>query len=362
MAKEHQVTKSFTVDGKRYYVRGRTEKEAIVKMANKIRDLEEGKVSLGGSMTVSSWTKQCIETYKTKQKEITRQKYNQRVNHCILEHIGDMQLKRVKPIHCQQVINLQTGNSKAQINEVYQALNFIFSHAVDNQLIISNPAENIVKPAGTKTYRRAISELERTHIAKVAWSDRRFYLYLLMLYCGCRPSEAAECMGKDIEIMEGYPMLHIRGTKTKNSDRRVPFDEKLYELIKNTPKNEYIAQYSTGSKIEIEHRNRLWKSFKRQLNISMGCKMYRNKLMPPYPVAPDLVPYCLRHTYCTDLARSGIDIRIAQKLMGHSTIALTANIYTHVDNEDLISVAKKLNGNEAGVAPHVAPTSINVVK
>ena len=354
------ITKSFFYDGKRYYVRGKTEKDAIMKMANRMRDLEEGKIALNGNMTVKAWTNQCIQTYKTKQKDITRKKYIQRVNHCILEHIGDMQLKKVKPLHCQQVINLQMGNSKAQINEVYQALNFIFSHAVDNQLIISNPAEKIVKPAGTKTYRRAITENEREHIIKVAKTDRRFNLYLLMLYCGCRPSEAAECMGKDIKIIEGFPILHIRGTKTANSDRKVPIDEAFFNLVKDIPKNEYIAQYITGSKIEIEHRNRLWKSFKRQLNISMGCKMYRNQLQPPYPVAPDLVPYCLRHTYCTDLARNGVDIRIAQKLMGHSTITLTANIYTHVDNDDLISVAKKLKENKESVAPTVAPTYINV--
>ena len=79
----------------------------------------------------------------------------------------------------------------------------------------------------------------------------------------------------------------------------------------------------------------------------MGCKMYRNQLIPPYPVAPDLVPYCLRHSYCTNLARKGIDIRMAQKLMGHSDISLTANIYTNLDESDILDVAKILNQSTA---------------
>ena len=56
-----------------------------------------------------------------------------------------------------------------------------------------------------------------------------------------------------------------------------------------------------------------------------------------YPFASDLVPYCLRHEYCTDLARKGVDIRIAQRLMGHATITMTANIYTNLTVDDTIT-------------------------
>ena len=164
-----------------------------------------------------------------------------------------------------------------------------------------------------------------------------------MLDCGCRPSEAAEVKGMDIQLRENIPLLHIRGTKSKNADRVVPIPTSLYDLIKDTPPFEYVACYGSKGKITLGNRNRLWQSFKRQLNIAMGCKMYRNELMPPYPVAPDLVPYCLRHTYCTNLARKGIDIRMAQKLMGHSDISLTANIYTNLDENDILDVAKILN-------------------
>lgn len=109
-----------------------------------------------------------------------------------------MPLKSVKPIHCQEVLNLQAGKSKAQIAEVYQTLKFIFGKAQENGLIATNPAEHIIKPIGTKTYRRAITENERKHLLKVAETDPRFTLFLLMLFCGCRPSEAMEAQGRDI--------------------------------------------------------------------------------------------------------------------------------------------------------------------
>ena len=47
--------------------------------------------------------------------------------------------------------------------------------------------------------------------------------------------------------------------------------------------------------------------------------------------------YDLRHTYCTDLKKAGVKLRDAQRYMGHSDMALTANIYTDVDEDDLLS-------------------------
>ena len=64
--------------------------------------------------------------------------------------------------------------------------------------------------------------------------------------------------------------------------------------------------------------------------------------MPPYALADDFEPYCLRHTYCTDLCKAGIDIRTAQRLMGHATISITADIYTHVDQSQILDAAEKL--------------------
>lgn len=359
-----KYTKDFTFGGKRYKVRGNSEQEAIIKMANKIRDLEEGKVVVSNTMKVRDWAIKAVETYKTNQADITREKYIQRMNHCILEHIGDMQLKQVKPLHCQNVLNLQAGNSKRQINEVHQTLNFIFSKAVDNELILKNPAEKITKPAGTKTYRRSITDNERYHLLKVCESDDRFILFLLMLYCGCRPSEAREVKGMDIKLIEGQPVLHIRGTKTDNADRFVPIPDVLCQKIKNAPKFDYLCTTGAGKKYNQTSYRRLCERLYRELNISMGCTVYRNQLVPPYPLADDFVPYNLRHTYCTDLQKKGIDIRTAQYLMGHSDISLTANIYTHADNSTILEAAKIINSPKSvvgNVVPNSTKTHQNVI-
>lgn len=327
---------------RRYFVKGRTEEEAIIKRAEKKKELESGRVVIASSMTVADWAYRAVDTYKTRQKEITKKKYVGNMRHNILEQIGAMPLKSVKPIHCQEVLNMQAGKSKAQIAEVCQTLKFIFGKAYENGLIATNPAEHIIKPIGTKTYRRTITDHEREHLLKVADNDPRFTLFLLMLYCGCRPSEAMEAQGRDISKMDGYPVLHIRGTKTARADRYVPIPNEFYQKIKKTEPFSYIAPNAAGRKHNESSYKRVCANLRREMNISMGCRVYRNQLIPPLPLADDFVPYDLRHTYCTDLQKKGVDIRTAQYLMGHADIKMTANIYTHADNSTVISAAKLL--------------------
>jgi site-specific recombinase XerD len=73
----------------------------------------------------------------------------------------------------------------------------------------------------------------------------------------------------------------------------------------------------------------MWNSIKKALNLFKGCKLYNQAVAPPLWTAPDLVPYCMRHTYATDLQDAGVPINIAKYLLGHEDIATTGNIYTH---------------------------------
>lgn len=346
--KKYKYRKRFTYRGRSYNVYADSLVELGQKYAEKLNQLESGPEVINGSTSINDWALKCIDAYKTNQKPVTKKKYLNRVKCCILSQIGEISVADITPMELQQVLNQQEGKSKTQINEVYQALRFIFRHAVENHLRADDPTLHLEKPAGSHTRRRALTDKEREAVLAVAVTDRRYYFYLLMLLCGCRPSEAAECQGRDIVLEEDCYMLHVRGTKTALSDRFIPIPDELLKLIKRTPKYAYIACTRDGNK--ITNYDRLWHSFKRQLNIYLGCKMYRNALIPPYPLAPDIVPYCFRHEYCSDLARKGIDIRTAQKLMGHSTIDMTANIYTHVEKKDIIAAAKILNGVATQVA------------
>lgn len=356
--KKYKYRKTFTFGGKRYQVYADTQPELYSKLERKKIELEQGHILIESSMLFKDWADICIETYKIKCNEKTKQDFIYIVNANINPVIGSYPLKYIKPIHCQNVMNLQIGKSKSQITKVYQAMQFLFKKAKETDLLNNNPASNIEKPIGTLGKRRALTEKEQEVFTKVALTKRKFYGYLLMLYCGCRPSEAYNCMSDDIMIINGVKFLHIRGTKTINADRVVPLVDWLYDVFKEIPKGEYIAQTEKGNPITENYRQKTWRRFKNIVDIELGAKTYRNKIVD-HALNQDIVQYCLRHTYCTNLAKNSIDIRIAQKLMGHSDIRLTANIYTHIDNADLANVASVLN---ATVCPSVLKSPQTVEK
>lgn len=343
MPKKYKHRKSFTFEGKRYSVWGDSIEELYTKLANKKRDLEEGKTALSGDMVFKDWAYLCIEQYKTNIKDITREGYISKINRWIIPEIGLLKLRSIKPLQCQAIMNSMTGYARDTQKKVNQLLVFIFDKALQNNLVRTNPALNLTIPHGTKSTRRAITDKEREIILQVADTNPKYLYFLFMLFCGCRPSEAIAIEGRDIITVNEQLILHIRGTKTRNADRKVPIPEYLAKRLPKIEPFDTFFKNAEGRPMNRGNRQTLWKHFKRDMNIAMGCEVYRNEVIPPFRVAPDLVPYCLRHTYCTDLCAKGVDIRTAQYLMGHSDISLTANIYTHIDDNMVLTAAKIIN-------------------
>lgn len=351
MAKKYLYTQTFTFEGKRYYIRANSEKDLARKVARKQIELERNLVVYDSRMPVGQWAKTALDTYKTGLSERALYEMRLRIQKHILPELGSLPIGKVKPVQCQQLLNKKEGFSKEYINKIYQDMNFIFRTAVENDMISKNPAERIAKPKGTVTHRRSITEQERNHLLAVCDADPYYFLFLLMLFCGCRPVEAAECRMKDISYVDGIPFLHIRGTKTENSDRKVPIPPYLEERLPECDLFDVLSPNRHGRPHSLASYKRLVSHLYRDLNISMGCRTYRNTLIPPFPLAEDFVPYCLRHTYCTDLQKAGVDIRTAQKLMGHADIQTTANIYTHQDDETLKAAAKLLGCDTSCCTP-----------
>lgn len=335
--KKYKFNRSFTFEGKRYFVHGDSEKEVAEKIVLKKRDLEEGKVIIDKSMKVEDWAKICLNIYKPNISDHTKRNHDGILNRYILPVIGKMPLSQVKPLHCQQILNQLTGMSKDTISKTSQLLNLIFRTARDNQLLIVEPTNGIFRPDGTTKHRRAITEAERKALLSVCYSDFKFVPYLFMLLCGCRPAEALSVRANDIQSMDDIIVLHIRGTKTDNADRMVPLPLDFYSYLdKSGVKgfNLYSEKVSGGEHTENSYRN-LTRCLKRQMNLEMGARTYRNALIPPLPLAEDFEPYCLRHTYCTDLKKAGVPLSIAKDYMGHADVATTANIYSHSDDDTL---------------------------
>lgn len=357
---EGSYRKTARWNGKRYEAVGKTELEALTRLAEKLAAAKRGEEAINGDMAVNAWYKQWKAAYKDK-KGLTEKSlgmYDEKYNKYIKPAIGHMKLRSVTDVHLQRILNDQAGMSVSHVKKVRMVLQELFRRARQSRLIPYDPAELLELPACTQGTRRSITDAERAAILAVAETHRSGLWILTLLYTGMRPGETAALNWADIDFANNEIHVHaalesgstgqIKGPKTAAGVRDIPIHAALLPKLKAAQGAPFSPVFPTGSggRQNTNSLRRLWTGFRRDLDIYMGAKLERNKIVES-KIAPDLTPYCLRHTFCTDLQRAGVSITVAKELMGHSDIQTTANIYTHRDGATLHAGISLLDGTAA---------------
>lgn len=390
------VSKSFTYEGVRYYVKGKTEREAQRKKAEKLAALMSGETGITSMMTLEAWSETWLDTYirpkirpagEDKGKGTMTAKTAAQYELVLREHInpalGKLKLSAVKDTHLQNFLNSKSDYSHAYVQRMKQVIKAMFRRAYQSRLIDFDPSTGLELPALKKGQRRSLTEYEREIFQKVAGYHKDGTLFNLILNTGLRPAEVCALKVRNIDFKEN--LIEViesieSGTKTVSMPKSkagkrfvfipVGFVDDLKAHVENKKPDEFVFSQEDGkSMITVPLINKYWTSFSRAMDLEMGaeCNSYGHiydpkDLLPDgkpmYPdkdgkpknghkIAPDLVPYCLRHTYCTDLMREGVGLESVRYLMGHENITTTANIYTHSDKREAIAAGKKIVENAA---------------
>ena len=357
MARKGYKTSTFTYEGKRYYAYGKTQREADRAADRKLRELEAGRKLRKGSCTVEEWAYQWLENYKdgTVGDAWYRDMDGLIRNHIVPE-IGGMRLKDVKPMHINGLLNKHLEMSDSHMKKLVIVLKQIFDSAEENDYIAKDPAKRIKAPQKPKksTY-RTITEHERELTIRTAekYPDEGLF-FLIMLYCGLRPQEVSRLIFSDYDkSARTISVSRARkadgstaGPKSDSGVRDVPVPDYLAEkldALRGAP-GDLIVTSEKGRPLTKTSQKRLWHKFKRKMDIENGAELFRNHVTES-TLAEDLVPYCYRHTYCTDLQDAGVPVTVAQRLMGHSSIKVTADIYTHHSQESFDDARDKINAH-----------------
>ena len=351
------IRKTARYNGKKYEATGKTELEAMTKLAEKLAAAKRGEDLVSGAMTVSAWYKQWIDLYK-KPKGLTEKSlkmYDEKFNGYIRPAIGHMKLKDVKDVHLQRILNSQAGRSASHVKKIRMVLQEMFKRARQSRLIPYDPAELLELPTVKQGRRRSITEEERAAILAVAARHRAGLWVLTLLYTGMRPGETAALTWSDVDFDHNEIHVHaakesgnrtIKGPKTASGVRDIPIHAALLPRLLAAKGKPFSLVFPTkaGTVQNESSMRRMWNSFRTELDLQLGAKTKDGKIVESV-VADDLTPYCLRHTFCTDLQRAGVPINNAKELMGHADIQTTANIYTHRDNTTLHNSIALLDGS-----------------
>jgi integrase len=373
---------TFRYDGKRYDIRANSEYELGAKVKQKMTELEEGKTLISKNMSVESWFDEFMKTYKAKSiSPETYDDYYSRFNSKIKPVIGKMKLKDVREIHCQKVINKMEGSSKTYIGKVSYTMDQMFRRAKKNHLMLDNPAADLEPVEGAEDgERRPITDIERKYTYIVAEYHRAGLWIKTILLAGLRPSETAALQGRHLEFDKNRIKIEgsvkkkdkrIGSTKTKAGERYAPMPLELKEQFAalNLGPFDFVFTNTLGGRLSKTNMRIMWNNFKKEMNVAMGCKVVRNQVLPLnyeavkrngmepiFPVADDLVPYCYRHTFSTDMRSAGISLDDMAEVMGHEDTEVTKG-YTHESEEAFNRAAKKIAKYQKQVNPLKSETS-----
>ena len=132
-------------------------------------------------------------------------------------------------------------------------------------------------------------------------------------------------------IKEEGGAYHVGKTKTTCGERYIPMTDEVYENMRDmvkrrpVPKRELIVGGCTKF-LTLDRNANLVVSLYVENYMGGATRKYR-KTHKEY--LPPGTPHIMRHTFCTNMANAGMDLKSLQYIMGHSEIGVTLNVYTH---------------------------------
>lgn len=300
-----------------------------------------------------------VMRYLSLKKEVkpnTLTNYNFVVNALKKELFSKKQIGKVKMSDAKLwLIKMKSdGRGYSSIQSIRGVVRPAFQMAVDDEILFRNPFNFEMKNVliSDSVRREAISKKDMRIFLQFLKDDnyyKRYYEAVFILFhTGLRISEFCGLTLNDIDFenrtinvdKQLQRVLHgkryITSTKTKAGARLLPMTEEVYQcflelLRKRTPPKveKIIDGYANflyydlnGEPVVAMHWEHRFKSAVTKYN-----KIYRYQL-------PKITPHVCRHTYCTNMALSGLSAKTLQYLMGHSDIGVTLNVYTHIKFDD----------------------------
>ena len=289
-------------------------------------------------------THNTIANYKTVQRLLEK------------EEFGHKKIQKIKYSDALSfLVGLQIrGKSYSSIQNIRGVLRPAFELAFRDELILSNPFSFQLGDAliNDSVRREAISPGDERRFLDFVKNDKHFSRYYEGMYIlfktGLRISEFCGLTLHDIdferyEITVDHQLQRKRnGTyivvkpKTDAGVRVLPMKKDVEECFKKIIDN---RSYMKKEIIVDGYGGFLFYDKNGKPMISMHWEKYFQHAVQKYnkiykAQLPKITPHVCRHTYCTNMARSGISPKTLQYLMGHSDISITLNIYTHLGLED----------------------------
>jgi integrase len=335
--------------GKRKHFLGHTRDEVSRKLTGALADQQKGVPVISNNQSVSIYLSHWLESIKSSVRPRTYDSYDLNVRR-LQPLIGRTRLNSLSPAIVERAYG--EGLSKRSVVHAHTVLHNALKKAVQWGLLGRNPTEAVSVPRAEQTEMKTLNEEQVRALFEVTAADRLHALYVLLATTGLRLGEATGLRWQDVDMAKGTvtvrrALQRQRGAglvfvepKTKTSRRNVYLANGAVEALSGHRKRQLVERLLTGAD---------WKG----LDL-VFCRTDGGPLEPsgvPQRLhtilknagLPDLRVHDLRHTAATLQLEKGTHPKIVQEMLGHSSIALTLDVYSHVTPGLHAEAAKKMD-------------------
>jgi integrase len=334
-----------TPDGpKRKYVYGRKYKDVEKKLAEAMGDAARGIVVDDKNLTVSEYLDRFLEDVQrgsVRESTYSRDKYL--VTNHVKPTLGRVKLKNLSAMHLQRLYREKqdAGLSASTVQKAHHILHKALAQAVRWDLIARNPADAVKAPRPASGEMRPLSAEEVSMLLEAAQGDRLEALYVLAVTTGMRRGELLGLKWPDVDLE--YGRLSIRRaliragnggrvalaeTKTRGSRRTVNLTQRAVEALRSHLERQLAKIEAAGDLYSDEGL-----VFTTEAGTPINPSNLRQRSFAPLLIKaglPHIRFHDLRHTCATLLLSKGVHPKFVQELLGHASIAITLDTYSHV--------------------------------
>lgn len=313
-------------------------------------------LSVRDNITLDSWFSRWIDIYKKKSvRPNTLREYTYIYNKNISPYLGRRNINSLVKSDIQILIDKAADSNYKyeRQNKIKCILSDMFSRAIEDELMVKNPAKGVKLRADKELKAFALTVEQQADFLEASRGTFYDNLFNVAVNTGLRPGELFALTLDDIHFDERYidvnktlvyqkyldddcKTFHIEPPKTKQSYRHVPMNSEcrkylerqleLKKVIKNKrPKEQndylFVTKYNTRLNSQIYADS--IRAIIKQINLT---RSFDNEF-------PVFSGHTLRHTFATRCFEAGVQPKVVQSYLGHATLQMTMNLYTHVTDK-----------------------------
>jgi integrase len=323
---------------------GATRREVAEKLTAALRARQQGLPIVGERLTLAAFLARWLEdSARPTLRPRTFASYKMIVNYHLAPALGRVALARLTPDAVQRYLNDKRagGLSPRSVQYHHAVLRRALGQAERWGLVPRNVARLVSPPRVERPESQPLTpEQARAFLAAVS-EDRLAPLYALALGLGARQGEILGLMWADVDLV-GHTLAirhtlqrydgewHFDAPKTERSRRSIALPTSLVEMLRTHRSRQLEERLRAGPAWQGEKWGDL--VFPNEIGEPLpGTQLTRNfQAMLAAAGLPRQRFHDLRHAAATFMLSEGVSLRTTMELLGHSTIAVTANTYSHV--------------------------------